>query len=330
MKFLHHIYIVYKEGEFIMSLEFGKNYNIISHSGVGRLLTVFGNEVVDDATRVCLSDKRASAQSQEWVIKAEQDYAKVYTSLLGGKTHAININSARNPKCTMYTANGNDFDSLVDFLTVSAEKNLYRIKLKNYNLYLFAKDMVNFANVTWQTPSTADTASFIWKLATTGAPSESLYAWPTESTRVTQKFSVNNPHDGNKLHRGIDVGAKTPGLSGDNLYAFASGVVARVKNNVDNEGFTIRINHIGFVNPAVGNSFLQTRYLHLQTRAFLNEGQTVVKGQIIGKMGSTGNSTAAHLHFETVAKNSPFAMSASSGYYEGIPINPNLFFPEIK
>ena len=45
-----------------------------------------------------------------------------------------------------------------------------------------------------------------------------------------------------------------------------------------------------------GNGFM-TRYCHLQRR-LVQKGQKVTRGDIIGKVGSTGRSTFSHLHYE--------------------------------
>jgi murein DD-endopeptidase MepM/ murein hydrolase activator NlpD len=113
----------------------------------------------------------------------------------------------------------------------------------------------------------------------TAARGTGNFGWPV-SGRITQKFWTRHP--------GIDIGAP----KGTPVYAADSGYV--VTAGWDQErvsyGFMILINH--------GNGFI-TRYAHLS--AFNVEvGDSVKKGQIIGRVGSTGNSTGPHLHFEII------------------------------
>jgi hypothetical protein len=91
------------------------------------------------------------------------------------------------------------------------------------------------------------------------------------------------------MHNGIDFGAIKPGVQGDPLYAVADGIVeAATGNATTGYGWYVIIKH------ADG---CRTMYAH-QQRLDVKAGQIVKAGQQIGSMGSSGNSTAAHLHFE--------------------------------
>ena len=116
-----------------------------------------------------------------------------------------------------------------------------------------------------------------------GTPSE----WPTLSTRLTSNFGYRtDPFSGRAaFHAGIDIAGKL----GDPVYAAAAGKVITVDRD-NSHGKYIVVEHPGG---------LQTWYLHL-SGIDINEGDSVRKGQRIGKLGNTGRSTGPHLHFEIV------------------------------
>lgn len=90
---------------------------------------------------------------------------------------------------------------------------------------------------------------------------------------------------GIRFHRGVDLA----GPNGTPIKAAAAGRVVLVFNSVAHDlGRHIVIKH---------NDEYETLYGHL-SRVGVTLGQWVEKGEVIGKEGSTGNSTGPHLHFE--------------------------------
>ena len=86
-------------------------------------------------------------------------------------------------------------------------------------------------------------------------------------------------------HNGIDISDGS--IYGATVVAADAGTVVRVKYLTYSYGYHIYVYH--------GNG-LTTQYCHLSA-IYVSEGQTVSKGQSIGAVGSTGNSTGPHLHF---------------------------------
>jgi len=84
-------------------------------------------------------------------------------------------------------------------------------------------------------------------------------------------------------HNGVDLAAPY----GTNIYAAAGGVVTKVRTSFG-YGRHVVVRH--------ANGF-ETLYGHL-SRQLVSEGDTVAQGDLIGREGSTGNSTGPHLHFE--------------------------------
>lgn len=93
-----------------------------------------------------------------------------------------------------------------------------------------------------------------------------------------------------KFHEGLDFAAAT----GTAVYATADAVV-EVAERKANYGNCIDLNH-GFN--------YKTRYAHL-SQILVEPGQHVKRGEMIGKVGSTGKSTGSHLHYEVLFKGEP-------------------------
>jgi hypothetical protein len=109
--------------------------------------------------------------------------------------------------------------------------------------------------------------------------------------KITSRFGVrNNPVSGvRKMHNGIDlVGKNSNGAScTDHITVHTGGVVSAVGYN-SSAGYYVQIK--------VGDNTVMV-YYHLKAMSSLKKGTTVKKGAVIGYMGSTGNSTGAHLHW---------------------------------
>jgi murein DD-endopeptidase MepM/ murein hydrolase activator NlpD len=113
------------------------------------------------------------------------------------------------------------------------------------------------------------------------APITSPFGWRTHPITGSRRF-----------HAGVDIGAPM----GAPVVAAASGTIVAA-GWMGGYGKAITIQH---------NGVQQTLYGHL-SEVFVQPGQTIERGTVIGRVGSTGNSTGPHLHFEN-------RMSTSDGW----------------
>ena len=115
------------------------------------------------------------------------------------------------------------------------------------------------------------------------------FVWPTAGG-VSSGFGyrVHPILKTRKLHNGADIG----GACGQPIVAVRSGVVTRAERSGSNggAGHNVRVDH-----GPVGGAELETAYLHMDDVA-VKVGQRVETGQRLGTVGSTGLSTACHLH----------------------------------
>ena len=119
----------------------------------------------------------------------------------------------------------------------------------------------------------------------TATPGE--YAWPTQANwQITSNYGWRIcPFHGREFHNGIDL-VLSSGTYGSPVYAIADGIVTRA-SWYGGYGNCIQI--------ALGGGY-SVLYGHLKGYNCKN-GQYVKKGQVVGYIGSTGNSTGPHLHF---------------------------------
>lgn len=129
---------------------------------------------------------------------------------------------------------------------------------------------------------------------------DGMFVWPTNTTWITSEFAPSrvNPVSGKILpHTGTDIGAQ----SGAPVTAAASGKVSFAGVN-GGYGNCIILEH---------GDGISTLYAHLSS-INVSSGESVAQGALIGRVGSTGNSTGPHLHFEIII--------------DGTPVNPMQFF----
>jgi len=105
------------------------------------------------------------------------------------------------------------------------------------------------------------------------------FTWPTTATWLSG-YDYNPP-----IHNGLDF----DGDFGSPIYASDTGVVVYSGWSDRGYGYLIVVDHDGG---------WQTFYAHLTEGTLMPCGSNVQKGQLIASMGSTGNSSGPHLHFE--------------------------------
>ena len=113
--------------------------------------------------------------------------------------------------------------------------------------------------------------------------------WPVDSTvaSISSNFGVRRS---GTWHRGIDLSAP----KGSPVRATAAGKVV-VAERSGAYGRTVVIDH---------GDGIRTRYAHLKKIA-VEQGERVAAGEVIGKVGKSGNASGFHLHYEVVVDGTP-------------------------
>jgi murein DD-endopeptidase MepM/ murein hydrolase activator NlpD len=150
---------------------------------------------------------------------------------------------------------------------------------------VFAKEETVIENkkevIVAQNETTAENESFI-KSNFSG----NRFLHPLKSGRVSSNFGIRNDPFDNHLakHEGTDIAAP----KGTEIIAAAGGTVSYIGYDDDGYGKYFKISH--------GQDLL-TLYAHC-SEILVTNGQEVNAGDVVALVGSTGQSTGNHLHFE--------------------------------
>lgn len=123
---------------------------------------------------------------------------------------------------------------------------------------------------------------------------------------------ISSPYGyrGGDFHYGVDIASGGKHVP---IVAAADGVVSKTKGHSS-------YGNVIFIKHNINGTLYETVYAHMKDPTPLKVGQQVSKGQTIGTMGTTGNSTGIHLHFEV---HSPNYVRQSTN-----PLNPLNIIPK--
>jgi Membrane proteins related to metalloendopeptidases len=127
-------------------------------------------------------------------------------------------------------------------------------------------------------PASAQKPSPVYAAPSRASADTAFFSWPIRGA-ITSPYGWRS----SGFHHGTDIAARY----GDSIQAAAAGTVAFTGYR-SVYGKTVVIGH---------SDGSETLYAHLSS-ILVSTGQRVKRGEVIGKIGTTGNSTGPHLHFE--------------------------------
>ncbi len=130
------------------------------------------------------------------------------------------------------------------------------------------------ANKTTAEPAYTAKGDWVWPLGKASCYISSPYGYRSASV------------SGNAFHGGIDIAGS--GITGKPVYATRAGTVISAVTSTRGYGIYVLIDH--------GDGY-SSLYAHMSSRN-VEVGDSVAKGAMVGRVGSSGNTTGPHLHFE--------------------------------
>jgi murein DD-endopeptidase MepM/ murein hydrolase activator NlpD len=278
--------------------------SLIRSGGFGGLLEVIGySDVVADRERVMVrtvqAEEVALAHAQTTLARSRATKKDVLTRLIQARTTLAQAIATEQSLQTQLQATIDEALAALDAMQsdspeVAARRAaLQRIKtdsiLSQIEQAVFAQQNVEL---------TAALVAADPVLTATGK-----LLWPIPHATVSQGFGPTGyafeaayagfPH----FHTGIDLAVPL----GTPVFAAADGVVVLARPMTDIAGTLVGYGNYVIIEHDAG---LKTLYGHLLAIG-VKEGEQVKRGQLVGLVGSTGNSTGPHTHFEVRIDNSP-------------------------
>lgn len=255
------------------------------------------SEVMEGDKKVVTDYKVAKVKLEEAKTALEEDKAdqETYKSSLEGKQDALKSQKNEVQKLTDQLESNYD-QKIKEQSAIDAEKDSISNEIARLSR-IEAEKARKAAEEAKKNKNQSGSGS---GNATVPSGSGTLSAWPAPSySHVSSGYGwrTHPIYGTRKLHKGVDLAA--PG--GSPVLAAGAGTVIQSYYS-SSYGNHIVISHGGG---------LITGYAHLSKRV-VSEGERVSAGQQIGTVGSTGNSTGNHLHFEV--------------YSNGSTINPMNYF----
>lgn len=236
------------------------------------------NNIIDFVSRYYLIKKMTEydAKSMEEIEKQKQEIEKVTNELKESKANMKLTKADAEQQTVVLTNTKIILENQISSLTESEQS------LKS-QIDIYKKQQEELENLIQYA-----IRSSTYELRYSGG----IMVWPTLTTSyITSQYGSRlHPIQGIiKNHAGIDIGGST----GNPVYAAADGVIIYSQYNTGGYGNLVMIDH-GTNSEGVK---IVTLYGH-GNKLLRNVGESVKQGEIIMEMGSTGNSTGPHVHFE--------------------------------
>lgn len=276
-------------------LVFNENYEIFKQrvrnmymsSDASTLGMILGAESMSDFleksemfSRVAESDQDTMDKLIEIRDQIEADKLVIEDEKLAIEANRDNIELKKN-EAEKKRDELNDTKLYLDELSKESEENLLTIENKVQNVRMTYEET--------QDKIDAMESEIKRLIAENASAPDSEYVGGVFMWPVPNFYTVSCPYMGYPGHSGMDITGKTSGaISGAPFVAAGAGTVIAVVRGYTGYGHYVIVDH--------GGGYT-TLYAHASSIS-VSKGQSVAQGTPLGAVGSTGNSTGPHLHFE--------------------------------